>query len=375
MSKPRPKPFLVMLIFFFSLITIGSAQWMEEMDDEVDVIQSRPGQGSYMKGLRCDLSDGEWVHDWSYPLYRAGCPYISSGLSCWRNGRPDSDYEKWRWSPHGCSMPRFNALDFLEKLRRKRLMMVGDSIARNQWESLVCLVEGVIPSDRKVMSYNGTSMAFHALDFEASIEFDWAPLLVELEQGPNTDRILRLDSIERNARTWRGVHILVFDSAHWWTHSGKWSSWDLYMEDGRLVRDMNPMVAYEKGLTTWAKWVSLNLNPTETRIIFRSASARHNRDNGWQCYNQKEPLQYLGSKARRIPVQTRVLKDVLNRMSFPVYLQEITAMSSLRRDGHPSAYAEPVYDSDPGSHASDCTHWCLPGVPDSWNEMLYALLL
>ncbi|KAK1323824.1 hypothetical protein QJS10_CPA02g00962 [Acorus calamus] len=80
---------------------------MEEMDDEVDVIQSRPGQGSYMKGLRCDLSDGEWVHDWSYPLYRVGCPYISSGLSCWRNGRPDSDYEKWRWSPHGCSMPRW----------------------------------------------------------------------------------------------------------------------------------------------------------------------------------------------------------------------------------------------------------------------------
>jgi hypothetical protein len=20
----------------------------------------------------------------------------------------------------------------------------------------------------------------------------------------------------------------------------------------------------------------------------------------------------------------------------------------------------------------DCSHWCLPGVPDSWNELLYA---
>lgn len=40
------------------------------------------------------------------------------------------------------------------------------------------------------------------------------------------------------------------------------------------------MVAYEKGLTTWAKWVDLNLDPSKTRVIFRSMSPRHNRYNG-----------------------------------------------------------------------------------------------
>jgi len=34
---------------------------------------------------------------------------------------------------------------------------------RNQWESLVCLVQGVIPTDRKRVTYNGPSMAFHAM--------------------------------------------------------------------------------------------------------------------------------------------------------------------------------------------------------------------
>ncbi|KAI0496864.1 hypothetical protein KFK09_023188 [Dendrobium nobile] len=49
------------------------------------------------------------------------------------------------------------------------------------------------------------------------------------------------------------------------------------MEEGRLFKELNPMVAYEKGLTTWAKWVDMNLDPRRTRVMFRSASARHNR--------------------------------------------------------------------------------------------------
>lgn len=61
-------------------------------------------------------------------------------------------------------------------------------------------------------------------DFEASIEFFWAPLLVELKEDSENRRVLHLDSIEGNAMHWRGVDVLVFDSAHWWTHDGKWSS-------------------------------------------------------------------------------------------------------------------------------------------------------
>lgn len=60
-------------------------------------------------------------------------------------------------------MIRFDALHFLGRMRRKRIMLVGDSIMRNQWESLVCLVQGVIPTGRKTVTYDGPTMAFHAL--------------------------------------------------------------------------------------------------------------------------------------------------------------------------------------------------------------------
>lgn len=43
------------------------------------------------------------------------------------------------------------------------MMLVGDSIMRNQWESLVCLVQGVIATDRKKVIYDGPLMSFHAM--------------------------------------------------------------------------------------------------------------------------------------------------------------------------------------------------------------------
>ena len=49
------------------------------------------------------------------------------------------------------------------------------------------------------------------------------------------------------------------------------------MEGQSLIKTMNPMIAYQKGLTTWAKWIDLNLDPRTTRVFFRSMSPRHNR--------------------------------------------------------------------------------------------------
>ncbi|KAL5735171.1 hypothetical protein ACOSP7_033032 [Xanthoceras sorbifolium] len=385
MADPNPPRFLSFLVcfFFFFLCFFNNGKsshfGLEINDDDDDddnrlaIVQSRSTDNSRR---RCDLTAGKWVYDPSYPLYDSTCPYLSTAVACQKNGRPDSDYQKWKWVPRACSLPRFDALKFLGKMRRKRIVLVGDSIMRNQWESLVCLVHGVVPTARKKVTYNGISMAFHALDFETTIEFCWAPLLVELKKGPENKRILHLDLIEENARYWRGADILVFDSAHWWTHSEKWSSWDYYMEGKSMFKDMNPMIAYQKGLSTWAKWVSLNLDPRRTRVIFRSMSPRHNRENGWKCYKQKTPLAFFSHQ--HVPEQLLVLKEVLRRMRFPVYLQDITTMSALRRDGHPSVYRRPVIDQKEKQHtrdlSSDCSHWCLPGVPDIWNEMLNALL-
>jgi GDSL/SGNH-like Acyl-Esterase family found in Pmr5 and Cas1p len=53
--------------------------------------------------------------------------------------------------------------------------------------------------------------------------------------------------------------------------------WDLYKEGRRIFTDLNPIVAYEIGLTTWASWIDLNLDPNTTKVFFRTVSPRHNR--------------------------------------------------------------------------------------------------
>lgn len=76
-----------------------------------------------------------------------------------------------------------------------------------------------------------------------------------------------------------------------------------------------------------------------------------------------------------------ILEDVLNKLKINVKFLNITQLSEFRKDGHTSLYGErkgklltAEQISDPKTYA-DCIHWCLPGVPDTWNEILYAHLL
>ena len=52
-----------------------------------------------------------------------------------------------------------------------------------------------------------------------------------------------------------------------------------------------------------------------------------------------------------------------------VKLLDITFLSQFRADGHPSQWATAGKEL---RKPQDCLHWCLPGVPDVWNQMLYA---
>lgn len=44
-----------------------------------------------------------------------------------------------------------------------------------------------------------------------------------------------------------------------------------------MYKGINPSLAYEKGMRTWAKWIDLNLDPRRTKVFFRTMSPRHNK--------------------------------------------------------------------------------------------------
>lgn len=86
------------------------------------------------------------------------------------------------------------------------------------------------------------------------------------------------------------------------------------------------------------------------------------------CEGQQRPTANPAGRVGQPPA-AGVVKRVLRSMSKRVYLLQITNLSMLRKDGHPSIYGFG------GRRASDCSHWCLPGVPDTWNQLLYATLV
>lgn len=74
----------------------------------------------------------------------------------------------------------------------------------------------------------------------------------------------------------------------------------------------------------------------------------------------------------------RALEYVIQQMKTPVSYLNITRLTHYRKDAHPSIYRmeyKTEAEKRAGLRVQDCSHWCLPGVPDIWNELLYASVL
>ncbi|KAL4189733.1 hypothetical protein AMTRI_Chr08g208590 [Amborella trichopoda] len=343
----------------------------------------------------CDMVKGRWVFNRSRkPLYtEESCPYIDRQVSCHTNGRPDDDYRYWEWQPDNCVLPRFDAAVALERLKGKRLMFVGDSLQRGQWMSMVCSLYSHIPPDQKSMKRGHSLCIFQAKEYNATIEFYWAPFLVESNSdikviGDPKKRILRLDSISKHAQHWIGVDILVFNTYVWWMSGLKIKSlWGSFANAEEGYEELDAPIAYRIGLRTWANWVDSTVNPNKTRVFFTTMSPTHMRSSDWgndkgiRCYNETRPVLkrgYWGSGSDGRLMS--VVGSIVKRMKVPVSVINITQLSEHRIDGHTSVYTEThgkvlndEQKADP-LHNADCIHWCLPGVPDTWNQILYSYL-
>ncbi|KAL2502128.1 protein trichome birefringence-like 5 [Forsythia ovata] len=366
-------------------------------DTSSDIPSSSDSQGDNARSnaiarmlQSCDFYKGTWVKDENYPLYRAGsCPYVDEAFDCQNNGRPDSDYLKWRWKPDECDLPRFNATDFLVRLSGRRLMLVGDSMNRNQFESLLCLLREALPDKSKMYETHGYKITkgrgyyvFKFEDYNCTVEFVRSHFLVRegirINGQGNSNPTLSIDRIDKTAGRWKRADILVFNTGHWWTHGKTARGKNYYKEGNYVYPKFDAVEAYRRAIKTWAKWISENAKHGKL-MFYRGYSSAHFRggewDSGGTCNGETEPV-LRGAILNSYPIKMTILEEVIKEMQAPVVLLNVTKLTNFRKDGHPSVYGKNVTAGKKiSTRRQDCSHWCLPGVPDAWNELIYATLV
>ncbi|EEF48826.1 conserved hypothetical protein [Ricinus communis] len=344
------------------------------------------------KEENCDLFKGHWVPDLRRSQYtNVSCKSIPDSKNCFKHGRKDTDFLNWRWKPDGCELPRFDPRIFFAIVRGKTMAFIGDSVARNHVESLLCLLSLEEIPVSTFRDAENRSLTWHFPNNNFILMVLWTKFLVIEEErvinGTNSGTFdLHLDKIDRN---WTSklpeMDYAIISDVHWFFRK------NFLYENGNLIgciycsepnlKSYNLEFAIERIVRLVLTYVS-NCKECKAGLLtlIRTYSPAHFENGSWNTggnCNKTAPLREeeinLESsdwKLRSVQVGEveKARKAEKRGKRFEVF--DVTMAMLMRHDGHPDAY----WGNKWMKGYSDCVHWCMPGPIDVWNDLLMALL-
>ncbi|KAL6551659.1 hypothetical protein OROGR_007813 [Orobanche gracilis] len=340
---------------------------------------------------KCDIFTGEWIPNPDAPYYtNKTCWAIHEHQNCMKYGRPDSGFSKWRWKPDGCDLPVFNPFQFLDMVRDKYMAFVGDSVGRNQMQSMICLLSRVeYPMDVSPTS-DEHFKRWKYVNYNFTLAYFTTPFLVRSEErdsdGPTHTGIFNL-YLDEPDESWAtqidGFDYVVLSAGHWFTRAA------VYYEDNSVVgcrycqipniTDLPMTHGYRRAFRTAFRAINGRNNFTGVTFL-RTFAASHFENGLWNGG---------GDCVRRRPFKSNeAILEGVNLEFYMVQLEEIrvaqregkkkfrlmdtTQAMLLRPDGHPSRYGH--WPNENVTLYNDCVHWCLPGPIDSWADFLLHMI-
>lgn len=164
--------------------------------------------------------------------------------------------------------------------------------------------------------------------------------------------------------------VVVLNTGHHWNR-GKLEANHWVIHIGGVPNPKKNLVeAKDFTIHSIVKWMDSQLpSHPNLRAFYRSISPRHFFNGDWNTggtCNNTTPLS-RGKEIVKEESDDAVAATALKGTN--VTFLDITALSELRDEAHISKYS---FRPSPGME--DCLHWCLPGIPDTWNEILFGYL-
>lgn len=340
----------------------------------------------------CDLFVGRWIWNPNGSVYtNRTCKTMPESKNCGKYGKDDKLLVNWRWKPNGCNLPRFDAEAFLGIVRGKKMAFIGDSVARNQMDSLVCLLSQVETPSNVMKSADDKFVTWYFSKHDFTLMILWSKFLVVgtkmLINGSDSGVFnLHVDKIDvKWTEKLPELDYAIISDGHWFFRKTY-----LYEENNLIgcvfcndanVTNLGLGYAFRRAFQTALKHINRCEKCKGLVTLLRTFSPAHFEHGSWndggRC-NRTVPMAEsklnLGGtewEFRSIQVEEverAKVEGVRRGKRFGVL--DVTRAMLLRPDGHPDTH----WNNNWMAGYSDCVHWCLPGPIDTWNDLLLEVL-